>query len=147
MSSEIKRNELKLFLQQIKSNNYVPDWIKIKAVYFLKDEISKIDVHSNYQEILDKSFKYFNINEFHYFSRFRNRNLPKFRNLNMIEIKHMIRYALYLHNVPFEKIAQINKCHRTTIYNSLAFIENVSETEPEFSNKLKTYLNYLSYEK
>lgn len=132
-------NEVKLFLKEIAECNSVPKWVKIKADLLLKEKSISNKTFLTGEELLKVSMEYFEIN-YEFF-------IKKDRKRTIVEKKHLIRYGLYLNGVSFEDIAKLMNCDRTTTYNSLNFVKDVSSVDDGFRNEVDNYLNFLEVKK
>lgn len=132
-------SEVKLFLQEIAESQSVPKWVQIKASLLLEEKSISNKCFLTGEELLSASIEYF--------------KLPKdfmednSRKKTLVEKKHLIRYALYLNGLSFEQIAKLINCDRTTTYNSLKFIKDVTSVDADFRNEVDNYLNYLEVKK
>jgi len=132
-------NEVKNFLVEITECNSVPKWIKIKANLILEEKsISKKSFLTG-EEMLRLGLDYFGVKEDFFIKKNRKRYV--------VEKKHLIRYALYLNGVSFEDIAKLLYCDRTTTYNSLKYIRDVTSVDTDFRNEVDNFLNFLEVSK
>lgn len=131
-------SQIKNFLEEICEIPSVPKWVQIKAKLILEEkDLSKTFLTP--EEMLNFSSEYFG--ESNGFFR------EKSRGRGLVEKKHMIRYALHLNGVSFEKIGDLMDCDRTTTYNSIRVIRDVSSVDDDFKNQVDNFLYFLEVKK
>lgn len=132
-------SEVETFLTEIKNCESVPKWVKIKAKLILEHKSIAKKTFLTGEEMVSISKEYFGIKEDFFYKKDRRRRI--------VETKHLIRYGLYVNGVSFEDIAKLANCDRTTTYNSIKYIRDVSSVEPDFRNEVDNFLNYLEVHK
>ena len=131
--------EIETFLNEISESNSVPKWVKIKAKLILENKSISNKTFLTGEEMLKLSLEYFGVNDDIFIKKNRKRIV--------VEKKHLIRYGLYVNGISFENIAKLINCDRTTTYNSLKYIRDVSSVDFGFRNEVDDFLNYLEVNK
>lgn len=131
--------EVETFLMEITECHSIPKWVKIKAQLILQQRSISSKSFLTGEEMLTLSKEYFGIDQGFFYKKGRQRKV--------VETKHLIRYALYVNGVSFDDIAKLINCDRTTTYNSIKYIREVSSVDIGFRDEVDNFLNYIEVSK
>jgi hypothetical protein len=116
------------FLEEITlTKRYLPTWIRQKAKWLLEGRFVDLE------DLMDRSFNYFQVDM----------RIFKSKKRKDSDIKHLIRYALYIYGIPYEDIGEYTNSDRTNIYHSIEFVENVTSVDKDYKKDLDDFLEYL----
>ena len=132
-------NEIEEFLKQIESSTNTPRWIREKAKLLLANKSIDYKRKMTADNIIDISCEYFGMDKEWIAKRDQRKEI--------IERKHFLRYALFINEFSHDYISKIFKCDRSTIYNSIEVVDDISSVDETFKGRLDDYIQYLEIRK